>query len=202
MASEGAVSSISSVNLIEEQGPGKSVAAAVSEALAASSQAANLQHFQVSLERAAEDGAVELQSHRLSHQAVIGAGASDRAATHFTATIEVRPSINDGGMTRQMAFYLDGFQQRAAAFQSGSTVQGANDIEAVQDAVKIDGSHQHKPNSDGAGNVQGAAANTNANTETALRLLERSFAFAIEAHVVTNVSSQSEKVLNSLLKGQ
>ena len=181
MSSEALTAAISAIH--EVKGPAAEGAA----------QTAAIQRLEESLQRSEETGA--LSAHAFE-EAQIKAGKAEAAHARLALnSYEIQNSPESPGSTFQESLvrYWDDFSNRAQDMKLGGELSAA-----------------------GAGNKSGAGAGRAAALRVgekakqegagdfgmAIRSLQKVFGFAIETSLVSNVSHQSTRTLNSLLRGQ
>lgn len=166
----------------------KTGVADIKQATALADQATMAQRFEVGLTRASELSATSLQGVEEAKRKTI---VSQRAElkTLDIPEVEVKPSPGSSGFGQEVINYLDGFRQRSDAYVS--------ELNGVVERL------QEKPVEKASGGLDSAKTEDKGlTTAEALRLMQHSYQFAMEAHLVSNAASQSTRVFNELMKGQ
>jgi hypothetical protein len=200
MSSEGAISSLAAIEQLVIQQKPQNANATIAEYSNAANQALSVQRFELGLDRAVEDGSMSVQEVEESRRRTTEVAHRDKMESQDIPAIEMRPWDTDGGMANQALHYLEGFHDRVSGFEEahaafpGAVVPKQRELRLV-----------HNVSAPAAGSqlVQApSAASLQSSSEAAIHMLERTFEFAVEAQLVSNVAQQSEKVLNNLMKGQ
>jgi hypothetical protein len=141
------------------------------------------QSFEAGLIKASEASASSFQAVEEGRRKAIDASVRDKFEVAEATQIDVRPTEYRGDLGKGIVTYMEDFQGRTANYPQ--EIQGL-----VANVFNPD-------LSTGVGTKEGDLG-----AGDALRILQRSFQFAIEAQLVSNASHHSTQVLNDLLKGQ
>lgn len=152
-------------------------------------QAALIQRMEADLIRSEETGA---SSAHQFEEAQLRAGKMEaidaRLAAH-EAEAQILPGFPNASLQENLVKYWSSFSDRTQNFELGSDLARTQSAAAQQSPVHLASANAGHP----------APTNT---FELATRSLQKSFAFAIETSLVSNISHQSSRTLNTLLKGQ
>lgn len=155
-----------------------------------SAQAATVRRLEESLYKSEETGA--LSAHQFD-EAQIRANKAETASMHLAAKLtEIQNTPETPGSSLQdgLMNYWNSFSNRTQNFELGRELAPKVSDSEPAAVQLIPVSMKGKPH-------QG-----NSNFGVAIQSLQKSFAFAIETSLVSNISHQSTRTLNSLLRGQ
>jgi hypothetical protein len=181
MSTEAGLAAAAAIDTAESQNTG-----AFSQAMQVAQQLTTAQNFELSINEAAQSqqaGAVACQQADLAcRKAAI---QYNEPASQSIPEIQVWPADNSNHLGKQVIGFVDQFSQKAKNF-----------------SVEIDGA---VTKIEGASVPSATTPSTPAQVfdpSDALRLMQRTFEFAVEASLVSNASSLSTRIFNQLMKEQ
>ena len=147
-----------------------------------------IQRIEADLYRSEEAGA---SSAHQFEEAQLKAGKTEAAEASLTAhqaEMQIVPGAPASSLQDNLVKYWSSFSDRTQNFELGA------------DAAKMGAASRSKPVS--LASVNAGSRAPASHFELATHSLQKSFAFAIETSLVSNISHQSTRTLNTLLKGQ
>ena len=160
-------------------------------AVAQANQAISAAHYEMALAKVADAPPVQGPA-ATGDKAVAQVGLdpipTDRPLYEFT----LHPMGDNQTLQRRVTDYLEGFSGRASSY--------ASEIKSMFPAAPSSGGGAVA----GAVNASGAPISPDGamSAETAMKLMKRTFEFAVEVEFVSSASQKSTKVVNELMKGQ
>jgi hypothetical protein len=154
----------------------------------AASQAARYQHLEASLHRSEETSGLSAYKFEEAQLKASKAEAVDAHMAMNSSEMQIVPGTPNASLQESLVGYWNGFSERTQNFELGGELaaKGGAHSKAIQPA-----------------SLQGQSrAQAGANFGLTVHSLQKSFAFAIETSLVSNISHQSTRTLNTLLKGQ
>jgi hypothetical protein len=181
MSTEAGLAAAAAIDTAESQNT-----AAFSQAIQVAQQLTTAQNFELSINEAAQSlqtGAAACQQADLAcRKAAI---QYNEPASQFIPEMQVLPADNSNDLGKRVISFVDQFSQRAKNFSA--ELDGA--------VTKIDG----------ASLPSAATSSTPAQTfgiADSLKLMQRTYEFALETYLISNASSLSTRIFNQLMKEQ
>jgi hypothetical protein len=181
MSTEAGLAAAAAIDASESQN-----AAAYNQAIQAAQQLTTAQNFELGITEAAQNlqtGAAACQQADMACKK--SAIQHNEPSSQFIPEMQVWPQDQSSGLGKQVIGFVDQFSQRAKSM--------ASEIDAT--VAKIDDA------SLASATTPSAPAPTFDPAE-ALRLMQRTYEFAIEAYLISNASSLSTRIFNALMKEQ
>ncbi len=148
-----------------------------------------LQHLEASLYRSSETSALSVHQFE---EAQLRASKTEMADAHVAVNaseMQIVPGSPNASLQETLVGYWNGFSERTQNFELGGELpaKGVGSRLKTSQPASIRGHSQ---------------AQAGVNFGLTVHSLQKSFAFAIETSLVSNISHQSTRTLNTLLKGQ
>ena len=158
--------------------------------VAQANQAISAAHYEMALAKVADAPPVQgptAAGDRAVAQVGLDPIPADRPLYEFT----LHPMGDNQTLQRRVTDYLEGFSGRASSY--------ASEIKSMFPAAPSGGGVVA-----GTVNASGAPISPDGamSAETAMKLMKRTFEFAVEVEFVSSASQKSTKVVNELMKGQ
>jgi hypothetical protein len=181
MSLEGSLAAAAAIDANESQST-----VAVNQAIQAAQQWTMAQNFELSINEAAQSlqtGAAACQQADLSCKKA--AIQNNELSGQFIPEVQVWPSDHSHDLSKQVIGYVDQYSQRAKNFTTeiDGMLTKAEDVSATSATTLSTPARAFDPSE-------------------ALRLMQRTYEFALETYLISNASSLSTRIFNQLMKEQ